>query len=143
MWGSLMLAPIILIATSNFSSLHSGADTRASDNSDMNPFMLAIEKGHLGVVKMMMEKDPDPVSLSVSSGSTVIYWALEKGCHGSSFFEIGFCVSLSAMLCYNHLFSYPINDQKLYHETPICKVITWDLRTTGHGCMSNEQSCEC
>ena len=37
---------------------YSGADTRASDNSDMNPFMLAIEKGHSDVVKMMMEKDP-------------------------------------------------------------------------------------
>ena len=72
MQGSLMLAPIILIATSNFSSLHSGADTRASDNSDMNPFMLAIEKCHLEVVKMMMEKDPGLMSMPMGSRSTVI-----------------------------------------------------------------------
>ena len=74
---------------------YSGADTRASDNSDMNPFMLAIEKGHSDVVKMMMEKDLDLVCLSVGSGSTVTHWALEKGHSRTAFFKV--CSLLLAM----------------------------------------------
>jgi len=58
----------------------SGADTRAYDNSDMNPFMLAVEKGltHLNVAKAMMKKDPGLLSLQMGSGLTVIQWALEN-----------------------------------------------------------------
>ena len=63
----------------------------------MNPFMLAIEKCHSDVVRIMMEKDPDLMSMPMGSRSTVIHWALEKGCHRSSFFEVGFCVSLSML----------------------------------------------
>ena len=73
-----------------FSLHYSGADTRASDNSDMNPFMIAVEKGHLEVVKAMMKKDPDLMLLSVGSGSTVIHWALEKGYSRSAFFKVCF-----------------------------------------------------
>ena len=64
-----------------FFSLHSsGADTKASDNTDMNPLMLAVEEGpsHLNVVKALIKKDPDLVSLKKDSGLSVIHWALEK-----------------------------------------------------------------
>ena len=61
---------------------------RASDNSDMNPFMMAIEKGHLEVVKAMMKKDPGLMSMPLGSGSTVIHWALEKGHSRSAFFKV-------------------------------------------------------
>ena len=61
---------------------------RGSDNSDMNPFMMAVEKGHLEVVKAMIKKDPGLVSLPVGSGSTVIHWALEKGHSRSAFFKV-------------------------------------------------------
>ena len=71
-----------------FSLHYSGADMRGSDNSDMNPFMMAIERGHLEVVKAMIKKDPGLVSLPVGSGSTVIHWALEKGHSRSAFFKV-------------------------------------------------------
>jgi len=69
----------------------SGADTRAYDNSDMNPFMLAVEKGltHLNVAKAMMKKDPGLLSLQMGSGLTVIQWALEKD-HRNAFFKVSF-----------------------------------------------------
>ena len=73
-------------------SLHSsGADTRAFDNSDMNAFMIAVEKGHMEVVKAMMKKDPGLMSLPMGSGSTVIHWALEKGHSRSTFFKVSYC----------------------------------------------------
>ena len=87
--------------TLKFPLHYSGADTRASDNSDMNPFMLAIEKGHSDVVKIMMEKDPDLVSLSVGSGSTVTHWALEKGHSRTTFFKV--CSLLLAIQCRSFL----------------------------------------
>ena len=69
----------------------SGADTRAYDNSDMNPFMLAVEKGltHLNVAKAMMKKDPGLLSLQMGFGLTVIQWALEKD-HHNAFFKVSF-----------------------------------------------------
>ena len=74
---------ILLIAFPHYS----GADTRASDNSDMEPFMIAVEKGHLEAVKALIKKDPG----LMSSGSTVIHWALEKGNRDrSTFFKVGF-----------------------------------------------------
>ena len=62
------------------SSLHgySGADARARDHADITPFMLAVEKGHLEVAKLMVEKDPCLVTLQLGSGQTVIHWALER-----------------------------------------------------------------
>ena len=70
---------------------NSGAETRASDNSDMNPFMLAVEKGHLEVVKIMIKNDPGLMSQPMGSESTVIHWALEKGNRDrSTFFKVGF-----------------------------------------------------
>ena len=54
----------------------------------MNPFMLAIEKGHMDVVKVMMKSDPDLLSMPLGSGSTVIHWALEKGYSSSAFFKV-------------------------------------------------------
>ena len=59
----------------------------------MNPFMIAVEKGHLGVVKAMMRKDPELVSLSICFGSTVIHWALQKGHQRSAFFKVRFFYS--------------------------------------------------
>ena len=56
----------------------------------MNPFMIAVEKGHLKVVNAMMEKDPGLVSLPMGSGSTMIHWALEKDHHRSAFFKVYF-----------------------------------------------------
>ena len=58
----------------------------------MNPFMIAVEKGHLGVVKAMMRKDPGLVSLSICFGSTVIHWALQKGHQRSAFFKVCFFI---------------------------------------------------
>ena len=83
---------------------YSGADTRASDNSDMKPFMIAVEKGHLEVVKAMMRMDPGLVSLLTGFRSTVIHWALEKGHNGSVFFKVNCCqdnyfILLSTTLC--------------------------------------------
>ena len=72
----------------SLSYIYSGADTRASDNCDMNPFMLAIEKGHLEVVKAMIMKDPSLVTMQLmGSGLTVIHWVLEKS-HRSTFFKV-------------------------------------------------------
>ena len=72
-------------------SLHySGADTRATDNSDMTPFMIAVEKGHLEVAKIMINEDPGLMSMPLGSGSTVVHWALEKGHSRSAFFEVCF-----------------------------------------------------
>ena len=53
----------------------------------MNPFMIAVEKGHLEVVNAMMEKDSDLVSMQTGSGLTVIHWVLEKG-HRSALFKV-------------------------------------------------------
>ena len=61
----------------------SGAGTRAIDNSGkktfdnsgMNPFMLAVDKGHWEVVKFMMKEEPGLVSLSIGS---VAHWNLGK-----------------------------------------------------------------
>ena len=58
---------------------YSGADTRAFDNSGMNPFMMAVEKSHLEVDK----KGSWPLS--------VIHWALEKG-NCNAFFKV--CLSI-------------------------------------------------
>ena len=77
-------------------SLHSsGADTRAFDNSDMNAFMIAVEKGHMEVVKALIKKDPGLVSFSIGSGSTMIHWALEESHHRSDFFKVCFFIIFS------------------------------------------------
>ena len=53
----------------------------------MKPFMIAVEKGHLEVVKALIKTDPG----LMSSGSKVIHWALEKGNRDrSTFFKVGF-----------------------------------------------------
>ena len=77
-----------------FSFHCSGAGTRASDNSDMNPFMIAVEKGHLEVAKTMIRNDPALMSMPLGSGSTVIHWALEKGHSRSAFFKVCFFLSI-------------------------------------------------
>ena len=76
-----------------FFNHHSEANSRASDNSDMNPLMLAVEKGHLEVVKAMVKKDPGLVSMPVGFGSTMIHWALEEGHHRNAFFKVCFLLS--------------------------------------------------
>ena len=54
----------------------------------MNPFMLAVEKDNVEVVKAMMKEDPGLMSLAVGSGTTVIHWALEEGHHRNAFFKV-------------------------------------------------------
>ena len=65
---------------------YSGADVRAFDHSDKTPFMLAVEKGHLRVAKLMTNREPSLVSLQLGSGETVIHWALERGL--DAFFKV-------------------------------------------------------
>ena len=67
-----------------------GADTLASDNSDKNPFMLAVEKGHLTVAKAMVKKNPDLISMDI------IHWALEK--HLNTFFQVNLAARCAAIL---------------------------------------------
>ena len=90
-----------------FSSTYSGADTSASDNSGMNPFMLAVEKGNLEVVKAMMDKDPGLVLSTVGYGSTMTHWALKQGHHRSDFFKVCFYFTYLATLQHFNLI-YPI-----------------------------------
>ena len=59
---------------------YSGADTLASDNSDMNPFMLAVERGNLTVAKAMVKKNSSLISMKM------VHWALEK--HLDTFFQV-------------------------------------------------------
>ena len=68
----------------------------------MNPFMIAVEKGHLEVVKAMMKKDPGLMSLQVGSGTTVIHWALEEGQHRSTFFKVRTLFFISLYTLYHH-----------------------------------------
>ena len=90
-----------------FSSTYSGADTSASDNSGMNPFMLAVEKGNLEVVKVMMRKDPDVVSSPVGDGSTMTHWALKQGHHRSDFFKVCF-YSIYLVQHFNLIYPIPL-----------------------------------
>ena len=60
------------------------ADVTAYDCSDMNPFMVAIEKNHLEVAKMILEKNPD--CLGSQSAAKITDWALEKDL--TSFFQV-------------------------------------------------------
>jgi len=73
----------------------SGADTRAYNHSNMNPFMLAIESGltHLSVANAMAKKDPSLVVLKLDSDLTVNNWAQEKG--HDAFFKVCFVAFLS------------------------------------------------
>ena len=91
------LFTIILTATISFS--YRGADTRAFDNSGMNPFMIAVEKSHLEVDK----EGSWPLSLSVGSELTVIHWALEKG-NCNAFFKVCLSILLNCIL----LFPFPM-----------------------------------
>ena len=73
----------------------------------MNPFMLAVEKDNVEVVKAMMKEDPDLMSLPVGSGTTVIHWALEEGHHRNAFFKVlCFCNLRNSMLCVSLLITY-------------------------------------
>ena len=83
----------------NFSlQYYSGADTSAIDNSGMNPFMLAVEKNNLEVVKAMMEENPHLVSSPVGSGSTMTHWALKQAHRRSDFFKVCFDFTYLATL---------------------------------------------
>ena len=59
----------------------------------MNPFMLAVEKDNVEVVKAMMKEDPGLMSLAVGSGTTVIHWAQEEGHHRNAFFKVQLLLS--------------------------------------------------
>ena len=94
---------VYIVATLNISSLHySWADKKATltttDNSGMNPFMLAVEKGHLDVVTAMISKDPDLVTWPVGFGSTMIHWALEDGHHRNTFFQVCYVFLVNSFL---------------------------------------------
>lgn len=86
--------------------IYSEADTRASDNSGMNPFMVAVEKDNLEAVKAMMKKDPGLMSFSICSQSTVIHWALQEGHQRSAFFKVLYFCYLSLL---NNLISIQWN----------------------------------
>ena len=75
----------------------------------MNPFMIAVEKGHLEVVKAMMKKNPDLVSSSTGFKSTVIHWALEKDTNRSAFFQVNYkhFILLFKLHCVRH-HNYPM-----------------------------------
>ena len=53
---------------------YSGADATACDNSDLNPFMLALGKGHKAVAEFMLEKGAN----CLGPGGEAIEWALEN-----------------------------------------------------------------
>ena len=60
-----------------FRSIHySGADVTAHGYSDLNPFMVAIEKNHLEVAMTILEKNPD--CLGSQSAAKIFNWALER-----------------------------------------------------------------
>ena len=100
---------IHLVQENFFLQYYSGADTRASDKSGMNPFMLAVEKGNLEVVRVMMEKDPNIVSSPVGCGSTMIHWALKQGHLKSDFFKVCFYfIYLAILLHFNLICPIPI-----------------------------------
>ena len=100
----------------------SGADTRVCDHSNMNPFMLAVEKGltHLNVANAMAKMDPslvtaelesggakmDPslVTAKLESGLTVNDWAQENG-HDAFFKVCHFSTSQTYLyhLCHHFL----------------------------------------
>ena len=83
---------------------YSGADTRASDKSGMNPFMIAVEKNNLEVVTAMMDKDPGLMLFQIGSGSRVFHWALEKGHQRNAFFKVCFFI----LLIFFYQLEYPL-----------------------------------
>ena len=64
----------------------------------MNPFMLAVEKDNLEVMKAMMKEDPGLMSLSVGCGSPMTHWVLKQGHHRSDFFKVCFYFTFSSTL---------------------------------------------
>ena len=50
--------------------------------------MIAVVKGHMDVVKVMMKEDPGLMSMPVGSATTVIHWAQEEGHHCHAFFKV-------------------------------------------------------
>ena len=56
-------------------SVHcSEADVTACDNSDLNPFMLALKMGHKVVAQVILEEDAS----CLGSGGKIVDWALEE-----------------------------------------------------------------
>ena len=51
----------------------------------MNPFIIAVENGHMEVMKVMVKEDPGLVSLPVVSELTVIHRAPGKDNHSAFF----------------------------------------------------------
>lgn len=104
---------------------HSGADAGACDNSEMNPFMIAVAKNHLEVVKAMIKKDPGLVSLPMGSGSTVVHWALEEGHHRSAFFKVCFLSHSHFVNDLSYIFTayVPISFKVASHKNTLLHVI--------------------
>jgi len=74
---------LAVIVMSSFGAVpYSGADVTACDNSDVNPFMLALEKGHTEVAKTILEANSD----CVASADISVGWALEKNL--TAFFKV-------------------------------------------------------
>ena len=103
-YSGIHLAPRI------FFHYYSKADMRASDNSDMTPFMIALKKGNVEVMIAMMEKDPNLESLPVGSLSKMIHWALKEGHHQSAFFKVcfHFIPYLATLQHFNLIYLIPI-----------------------------------
>ena len=83
----------------------------------MNPFMLAVEKDNLEVVKAMMEEDPDLVSSPVGCGSTMTHWVLKRGRHRSDLFKVWLCFNyLATLQHFNLIYPIPIFFVSLCHS---------------------------
>ena len=76
--------------------LYSGADCKACDNSDMTPFMIAAEKGHMDVAKTILRRDSTVVS------TTTMKWALEKNL--TAFFQVSKLWLLSVLFSMSLVF---------------------------------------
>ena len=64
---------------------YSGADVTACDNSNLNPFVLALQKSQKSVAKLMLEKASAHCFRPLGPSET-IQWALEKNL--TLFFEV-------------------------------------------------------
>ena len=97
----------------------------------MNPFMLAVEKDNVEVVKAMMKEDPGLMSLAVGSGTTVIHWALEEGHHRNAFFKVlCFCLCLSLLIVYINFISSLDSGTSEIYRVQIESSFTLHIKTT-------------
>jgi ankyrin repeat protein len=62
--------------------LSKGAQVNSRDFLDQTPLMLACEKGHVGVVRMLAQHmGEEGLKETDANGRTILHWAVEKGYH--------------------------------------------------------------